>query len=152
VVAALIAYHVRPVSATVYNSIMEANDVLDWNDRVDSGLGYQQLTMIWHSGANTKILRLRWVGPGSDYDIWNSLIDGDWDAEPGNHQDQWGLDPSDDVYAIMQADGNFVMYDSGLDPMWSTDTGGNDDAYLNVQDDTNMVIYSENEVPLWALY
>jgi hypothetical protein len=51
--------------------------------------------------------------------------------------------------AIMQDDGNFVLYD-GSTPLWSSDTWGFDGAYLGVQDDGNLVVYDSYDTPLWA--
>jgi len=52
--------------------------------------------------------------------------------------------------ACMQGDGNFVVYDGGGVPRWSTDTWGNPGAYLKVLDDGTFVIYDASDVPLWA--
>jgi Trypsin len=51
--------------------------------------------------------------------------------------------------AIMQSDGNFVLYDWFNTPIWSTRTHGHFGAYAFVQDDGNFVIYSSTGVPLW---
>jgi len=52
--------------------------------------------------------------------------------------------------AIMQADGNFVIYDSTGAGIWSSGTPSHSGAYLAVQNDGNVVIYSSVGVPLWA--
>jgi hypothetical protein len=46
--------------------------------------------------------------------------------------------------AIMQTDGNFVIY-GFPDALWSTNTGGDPGAYLILQDDGNLVVYQ----PVW---
>ena len=51
--------------------------------------------------------------------------------------------------AIMQDDGNFVLYDQDNEPVWASNTGGNPGAYLAVQDDGNVVVYQDGS-PLWA--
>lgn len=49
----------------------------------------------------------------------------------------------------MQTDGNFVVYDGLMRPVWNTGTYGNSGAYLTVQNDGNAVIYSTQGRPLW---
>lgn len=43
-------------------------------------------------------------------------------------------------FAVMQADGNFVVYDVWQNPIWATGTNG-PNTYLYLQSDGNMVIY-----------
>ncbi|MBK7863732.1 MAG: peptidoglycan DD-metalloendopeptidase family protein [Archangiaceae bacterium] len=50
--------------------------------------------------------------------------------------------------AVMQTDGNFVLYAGGA-PVWHTWTFGHDGAVLAVQDDGNLVLYQGNTA-LWA--
>jgi len=52
--------------------------------------------------------------------------------------------------AIMQDDGNFVLYDVNNQPVWASNTAGNPGAYLAVQDDGNLVVYNQDGNPLWA--
>ena len=57
---------------------------------------------------------------------------------------------------LMQADGNFVMYDSNRKPVWETGTsspGTKDDFSLIMQDDGNIVLYrlKDNKV-MWSSY
>jgi hypothetical protein len=56
------------------------------------------------------------------------------------------IDPG---FAIMQLDGNFVVYDAGGTPVWDSGTVGNDGAYLAVQDDGDMVIYRTDGAAAW---
>ena len=51
--------------------------------------------------------------------------------------------------AIMQDDGNFVLYDQNNQPVWASGTSGNPGAHLAVQDDGNVVVY-QGSSPLWA--
>jgi hypothetical protein len=51
--------------------------------------------------------------------------------------------------AVMQEDGNFVLYTSSGSAVWSSGTVGNDGAYLAVQNDGNVVIYSTSGKALW---
>ena len=143
----------HPLYAVTYNSFMFEGDVLDYNDEVISGLGNQRLTIVNNPTIfGTRILLLRWIGSGPDFTIWNSFQDCEFDEGHGVHSCQYDVDQDQGVWAEMQGDGNFVLYDHIGDPMWDSNTDGNDGAYLNVQDDENMVIYSENDVPLWSLF
>ncbi len=56
---------------------------------------------------------------------------------------------SDAAYAIMQDDGNLVVYNNSQKPLWASNTYGHGGAYLTLQADGNMVIY-QNNTPLWA--
>ena len=51
--------------------------------------------------------------------------------------------------AILQSDGNFVVYDAQGNPGWFTGTGGNPNARLVLQDDGNIVIYNSSNQPVW---
>jgi hypothetical protein len=55
-------------------------------------------------------------------------------------------------YAVVQPDGNFVIYDWNDYPVWSTGTWGMGASTLVMQDDGNLVIYRDDDVPLWASY
>ncbi|XP_020595050.1 mannose-specific lectin-like [Phalaenopsis equestris] len=51
-------------------------------------------------------------------------------------------------YAIMQRDGNLVVYDSNNNPLWASNTNGEEGNYILIlQKDRNVVIYSN---PIWA--
>jgi hypothetical protein len=52
--------------------------------------------------------------------------------------------------AVMQTDGNFVIYWPNGTPYWATNTAGNEGSYLVVQNDGNVVIYNKNNSPLWS--
>lgn len=53
------------------------------------------------------------------------------------------------AYAVLQGDGNFVVYaPSGA--LWASYTQNNPGDHLNLQDDGNLVIYSAAGAPLWA--
>jgi hypothetical protein len=61
-------------------------------------------------------------------------------------------DGKDVAFAIMQGDGNFVVYAPGGTPIWHTHTDGNPGAFLQIQDDGNLVLYSAASNVLWATY
>jgi hypothetical protein len=54
-------------------------------------------------------------------------------------------------YVAMQSDGNLVEYSSTSTPLWSTATAGYPGAYMAVQDDGNLVVYSTGGAPLWNI-
>jgi hypothetical protein len=45
------------------------------------------------------------------------------------------------AYAVMQAEGNLVVYGAGKRALWSTRTSGNSHAYTVMQNDGNLVVY-----------
>ena len=52
--------------------------------------------------------------------------------------------------AIMQNDGNFVVYQAGVGAIWASGTNGNWGARLVMQGDGNLVIYRTNGTAAWA--
>ena len=52
--------------------------------------------------------------------------------------------------AILQNDGNFVIYHSSQRALWSTSTCGLSSSTLILQDDGNLVLYDRNNIPIWA--
>jgi hypothetical protein len=52
--------------------------------------------------------------------------------------------------AILQGDGNFVVYTSAGSPVWASNTAGDTGDYLDVQNDGNVVIYSSSGSALWS--
>jgi hypothetical protein len=51
--------------------------------------------------------------------------------------------------AVMQGDGNFVVYDAQGVGRWATGTANNANAYLQVQNDGNVVVYRSGGEPIW---
>ena len=51
--------------------------------------------------------------------------------------------------AVMQDDGNFVVYDGQGSPVWWAGTSGYPGAHLVLQDDANAVVYAPGDVPVW---
>jgi len=51
--------------------------------------------------------------------------------------------------AVMQTDGNFVVYNSANVALWQSHTYGNPGAYLDIQDDGNLVVYNSANQPIW---
>ncbi len=53
------------------------------------------------------------------------------------------------AWAVMQSDGNFVIYTPQGKPLWHTHTFGYGGAYATLQADTYFVVYSAVKTPLW---
>jgi hypothetical protein len=51
---------------------------------------------------------------------------------------------------VMQADGNIVIYNAYGAPLWTTHTGPDPRTVLVLQDDGNLVAYRSNGSPAWA--
>jgi hypothetical protein len=60
-----------------------------------------------------------------------------------------GTNPSG-VRAVMQDDGNFVVYNALGTALWATDTGGNPGAYLSLRDTGELSVVSAAGSHLWA--
>ncbi|MFC3687564.1 hypothetical protein [Aquipuribacter hungaricus] len=58
--------------------------------------------------------------------------------------------PRGGMAAVMQADGNFVVYAPGSRPVWSTRTHGNPAARMVMQADGNLVVYASGNRPVWS--
>jgi hypothetical protein len=54
------------------------------------------------------------------------------------------------VTAVMQGDGNFVLYTSAGSPVWASGTAGNTGAKLTLQNDGNLVLASASGATLWS--
>ena len=52
----------------------------------------------------------------------------------------------------MQDDGNLVLYDSGNNATWSTQTNGQGSSgyFAKIQNDGNFVVYDKDNNALWA--
>jgi hypothetical protein len=60
--------------------------------------------------------------------------------------------PSGNYVAVMQPDGNFVVYPNDgtySNPLWQSNTAGNNGATLAMQSDGNLTIYAMNGTQIW---
>jgi hypothetical protein len=89
-------------------------------------------------------------GCGGGYDDWDSHSDAA-SSGAGSHTNQ--TVPSDqNGYALMQSDGNFVLYDSNPTARWATNTSGyTNGPFIQMQNDGNLVVYYNTNVALWAI-
>lgn len=73
----------------------------------------------------------------SPFGTWQEAL---WASNTGGHPGAW---------AIMQDDGNFVVYDANGAPLWATATGPSGNSIV-VQSDGNVVVYDANGAPRWS--
>lgn len=99
-------------------------------------LSSSTMTLTMQTDGNL-VARLK-TGSGSGQVVWSTGTSGN----PG-------------AYAVMQTDGNLVVYKNSGGPgkggaLWSSHTYGNPGAYATVQDDGNIVVYGKASTsPLW---
>jgi surface antigen len=115
----------RPFRVTPVDSLL-ANEVLPPGDALRSLDGHYRLTM-------------RFGGDLVETDTAGRVL---WST---------GTSAAHSV-AIMQADGNFVVYAPGAKPVWAAGTGGHPAAafILAIQPDANLVIYPPGSTALWS--
>jgi hypothetical protein len=127
---------------------------LQQGETLQSGDGCVELRFFYADGYYNR-LDLRGIGgAGCGGSNWDSYSDFDWQGiGRGLHESNNEPRGMRAAEAVMQADGNFVLYDleTGI-PLWATHTDGHPGAYLNVQGDGNMVIYSASNDVLWSLF
>jgi hypothetical protein len=79
-----------------------------------------------------------------NYTVSGTLVGSDsvqiWDSGTGGHPD---------ARAVMQTDGNFVIYSADNAVLWSAGTAGHPGARLVVQSDANVVLYDGSQA-LWS--
>lgn len=56
------------------------------------------------------------------------------------------------AFAIMQPDGNFVVYRSDNYPLWDSDSWATPATHVKLQDDGNLVVYGDDGKPYWAAF
>jgi hypothetical protein len=153
-VLAMVTAVQNPASAAASSSPFFAGSVLRQGDAIRSAGGCFELRFHFDGGYLNR-LDLESTGScgGSNWDSWSDF---DWQGYgQGTHESATEPRGMRAAEAVMQDDGNFVVYDiqDGFPiPVWSTNTSGNPGAYLNVQDDGNMVIYSASNAVLWSLF
>ena len=63
---------------------------------------------------------------------------------------QYLYSPSGTYEAVMQGDGNFVVYRVGGASVWSTQTGGKGGTHIAMQGDGNLVVYTAGGTAVWS--
>lgn len=107
------------------SNILAPNQFLDINSTLTSTNGQYQLLL--QSDGNLVVYHL-----ANHHPVWAS-----------------GTDGSNAMRAIMQSNGNFVLYDFLGDALWASGTNGKPGSFLIIQDDGNLVIYQPN-LPVWT--
>ena len=120
---------------------------------------YQGSTPLWATNTVTGSV---WLQPGQSKTSRNGQFlltlqtDGNLVEYNAAGQPLWASGTANQrtVEAILQTDGNFVVYgtpkpDGSQRPLWASGTSGHPGATLQVQDDGNVVIY-QGSTPLWA--
>jgi hypothetical protein len=91
-----------------------------------------------HSPAGTSVLSMQYDGNLVVYRYgkarWSTRTDGNYGAR-----------------AVMQGDGNFVVYDGAGRPLWNSATNGTGANRLVMQTDGNLVLYTPRR-PVWCTY
>lgn len=148
----------RHLAASSYTQYMYAGDELNGGagDTLTSSQGGYKLKMVFTLTGyfGEAAWYMAWIEVANNGLLWNSLSDGNGGDRFGDHIAQWSLctNGSDNPSALMQDDGNFVMYDSNDVSCWATQTNPNSGAWLGAQDDSNLVVYTGEGAPLWALF
>ncbi|MGW6061833.1 hypothetical protein [Streptomyces sp. NPDC055189] len=92
--------------------------------------------MAWTSGNGRAMLRMQEDGGFVLYRDGKPV----WQGEGAQPYGQ---------YAVIQPDGNLVVYAEGDKPVWASNTNGKNGAVLVVQDDCNVCLYHQGTV-IWA--
>ena len=80
----------------------------------------------------------------------SSLLAGQWLPE-GSRLQVFGENSACSFNAVMQNDGNFVIYQVNTGPIWSTKTAQGEGTYrLLLQADGNLVLYQGAASPMWS--
>ena len=108
--------------------------------------GPQALDVGSYSGRDYNSLRHTWNANRPQYMLGN--IETAWANETLWSGDQI-ISPNGQYSAVMQWDGNFVIYNGGGTPVWSTGTYS-PGARAVMQGDGNFVLYTPNNQPIWA--
>jgi hypothetical protein len=122
-----------------YQLLMQTN-----GDLVENSLhGIAPLEITWSTDGNTM------QGGGNASASGNYTVTGTYVGEtttPIWHSNTVG---NPGARAVLQQDGNFVIYSASNAVLWSSNTGGNPGATLTVQNDGNAVLY-DNGGALWS--
>lgn len=113
-----------PTGPTASGSTMQSGHVLNPGDATRSASG--RYTFVYQTDGNLVL-----------YDGGQAL----WAS---------GTDGRPDGVAIMQGDGNLVVYVRNGRPVWASGTDGQPGNQLAVQDDGNVVVYRSDGHPAWA--
>ena len=118
--------------------LVDVNPALTAGDLADgihpSAVGYDKMAAVWHAALSSAFA----PGPRATLPAGTGLVAG-----------QQLTSPSGAYRAVMQADGNFVVY-AGARALWHSWTYGNPGARLDLQADGNLVVRSATGAVLWS--
>ena len=118
--------------------LVDVNPALTAGDLADgihpSAVGYDKMAAVWHAALSSAFA----PGPRAILPAGTGLAAAQQLTSPGGT-----------YRAIMQRDGNFVVY-AGSRVLWHSRTAGNPGARLAMQRDGNLVIYSAANRALWS--
>lgn len=146
-------------SAASYEAHMQADDVMHQSNGDDliSLNGDYLLNFGYYDAAfpnpDLNYLQL-WNLNDPEFPIWESLNDGFYSNEYSDHDDQWNPLSGGNTHALMQADGNFVLYASDYASAgWATGTNGNPGAWIAIANFGNLIVYNQaGTVALWTVF
>jgi hypothetical protein len=155
-VGALIYYATRPSTTSTSGTVQG----------FPHGVGKQWGTPTTAGGGTTKILLPGAVPSGQSFTNGSIaaqnggfqllfLTNGNLVVATAQNQEVWVWESNIPVasganHAIMQADGNFVLYNNLGIAIWATNTSGNPGAYLRLQSTGELNIYSAANQPIWS--
>jgi hypothetical protein len=150
-------------SATLMSDTAGAVTTFTSGTSIISGNGDYQLLM--EADGDLVENSLHGISPlviyyGGDGDFFwgggnNSAYGGNWTVTGtyvGEHVDtiwQSGTSGNPGARAVLQADGNFVIYSASNAVLWASNTAGHPGSSLSMQNDGNAVLY-DNGTALWA--
>jgi hypothetical protein len=146
--------HSRPGALFANEGLLVSPDQPGMDRITAMGYGYSDLVMQADCSLALKQSTVDYRGVVTTKVAWTTKISGFLRNTPA--------DPTYGVkncYALMQTDGNFVIYgvrpdapwtEARYSPIWATNTWGNWGAHLELQPDGNLVILASNGARLWA--
>jgi len=86
------------------------------------------------------------TSPGINYSPLSSTLGN----ARGLFQNQEIRSPNGRYKAVMQGDGNFVLYENETRAVWASNTNGRGAIRCEMQNDGNLVLYDSGSRPVWA--
>lgn len=150
----LVAVSERNIIATDFVDTMYFNDVISaGNNKLVSYNGENWLTPTTGGGTTLEVIHF---GPISWQITWTSALDAYYAYSfpyhyngIGYHNNQWAT--GSNGWAILQVDGNFVLYSDDDTPLWATVTDGSGD-HVSLDSGGNLIVYDQYGQAVWSIY
>jgi hypothetical protein len=144
----------RSTGATDFVDTMYFNDTISaGNNKLVSFNGDNWLSPTTGGGTTLEVIHF---SPGSWQVTWTSSLDAyyaySWPYHYngiGYHNNQWAT--GSNGWAVLQSDGNFVLYSDDDRGLWATVTDGSGD-HVSLTNDGNLVVYDQYGQPVWSIY